>query len=89
MLKHLFTDRLDLSEDVEFDRIHRLNWKPDDPEIARYRCVFYKQKLTVLKAKGKLRGTNMFIEKDCSSRVRDVIRKLKLPTSSEQDVKVR
>lgn len=73
-LRDLFTDRLELSQDVEFDRIHRLNSKPDSPVIAR--CVFYKQKLAVLKAKSKLRGTNIFIGEDFSSRVREVRRKL-------------
>ena len=74
MLKDLFTDRLELSEDVEFDRIHRLNSKPDTPVIAR--CVLYKQKLTVLKAKGKLRGSNIFIGEDLFSSVREVRWKL-------------
>ena len=57
-----------------FDRVHCINSKTDSPVIAR--CVFYKQKVSVLKAKGKLRGTNVFIGEDFSSRVREVRKRL-------------
>ena len=37
---------------------------------------FFKDKVKILKAKRKLQGTNVFIAKDFSSRVRDVRRRL-------------
>ena len=74
MVKDLLTDKLELSDDIEFDRVHRLNSKPDSPVIAR--CVFYKQKLAILKGKRKLQGTSVFVGEDFSSRVRDIRRKL-------------
>ena len=74
MVKDLLTDKLELSEDIEFDRVHRLNSKSDSPVIAR--CAFYKQKLTILKAKRKLQGSGVFIGEDFSSRVREIRRKL-------------
>jgi hypothetical protein len=60
----LITDKLELAQDFQFDRVHRLSSKPDAPVIAR--CTFYKQKMDLLKAKRKL----------FSLRVRDIRRKL-------------
>eukprot|EP00745_Piridium_sociabile_P004361 TRINITY_DN1257_c0_g1_i6.p1 TRINITY_DN1257_c0_g1~~TRINITY_DN1257_c0_g1_i6.p1 ORF type:complete len:323 (-),score=63.13 TRINITY_DN1257_c0_g1_i6:203-1171(-) len=74
MVKDLITDKLELSHDFEFDRVHRLSSKPDAPVIAR--CTFYKHKIDLLKAKRKLQGTNIFIGEDFSLRVRDMRRKL-------------
>lgn len=74
LVKDLITDKLELSEDIEFDRVHRLSSKADSPVIAR--CVFYKQKLAILKAKRKLQGSNIFVAENFSNRVRDVRRRL-------------
>eukprot|EP00745_Piridium_sociabile_P036491 TRINITY_DN65635_c0_g1_i5.p1 TRINITY_DN65635_c0_g1~~TRINITY_DN65635_c0_g1_i5.p1 ORF type:complete len:347 (+),score=67.10 TRINITY_DN65635_c0_g1_i5:180-1220(+) len=73
-LQDLITDKLEMADNVEFDRVHRLNSKPDSPIIAR--CVFYKHKLNILKCKRKLQGTNVFIGEDFSRRVRDIRRRL-------------
>ena len=71
----LLTDKLDLGgERVQFDRVHRLNMKPDSPVIAR--CCFYKDKVRILKSKRKLQGTKTFIGEDFSTRVREIRRKL-------------
>jgi regulator of replication initiation timing len=74
MLTDLITDKLELPDNVEFDRVHRLGTKPNSPVIAR--CVFYKQKVKILKAKRKLQGTQIFIGEDFSSRVREIRRRL-------------
>jgi regulator of replication initiation timing len=74
LVQDLLTDKLDITRDVEFDRVHRLSSRPDSPVIAR--CVFYKQKVTILKAKGKLRGTDVLIGEDFTKGVRDIRRKL-------------
>lgn len=74
ILQDLFTDTLELAEDVELDRAHRLNSDKNSPIIAR--CVKYKQKQMVLKARGKLKGSDVFVSEDFSKRVRDVRKRL-------------
>ncbi|KAL8613595.1 hypothetical protein ACOMHN_022014 [Nucella lapillus] len=74
MLKDMLTDQLELSGDVQFDRGHRVNSKSNSPIIAR--CTFYKDKVKILKAKRKLKGTNVFIGEDFSQRVRNIRKKL-------------
>lgn len=75
-LNDLFTDRLELpiSDTVSFDRIHRLGDKPDAPLIAC--CTHYRHKVQILKAKNKLKGTNIFIGEDFSQGVRTIRKKL-------------
>jgi len=73
-VREFLTDTLELSEDVTFDRVHRTSNRPNAPIIAR--CTFYKDRVTILKAKGKLKGTNIFIGEDFSSRVREIRKKL-------------
>eukprot|EP00745_Piridium_sociabile_P007047 TRINITY_DN14532_c0_g1_i1.p1 TRINITY_DN14532_c0_g1~~TRINITY_DN14532_c0_g1_i1.p1 ORF type:complete len:424 (+),score=72.50 TRINITY_DN14532_c0_g1_i1:185-1456(+) len=74
IIQDLLTDKLDITKEVEFDRVHRLNGKSDSPIIAR--CCFYKDKINILKEKRKLRGSNTFIGEDFSFRVREISRKL-------------
>ena len=74
ILKDLFTDKLDLSGEYEFDRVHRLNARQDSPIIAR--CTSYKLKVDVLKAKRKLKGTPVFVGEGFSRGVREVRRRL-------------
>ena len=38
----MITDKLELAETIQFDRVHRLNAKPYSPIVAR--CTFYKYK---------------------------------------------
>ena len=73
-LKDLITDKLELADEIQFDRVHRLNAKPNSPVVAR--CTFFKDKLKILKAKTKLQGSDVFIGEDFSSRVRVIRRKL-------------
>ena len=73
-VQDFLTDKLELSRSVEFDRVHRLNNKSNSPIIAR--CTYYKDKDTVLKARSKLRGSNIFIGEDFSVRVRNIRKKL-------------
>lgn len=68
------TDKLELGETVQFDRVHRTSNKPNAPVLAR--CTFYKDKVIIMKAKAKLRGTNIFVGEDFSTRVRDIRKKL-------------
>lgn len=74
MVQDLLTDRLEMSQDVQFDRVHRLNGKANSPIVAR--CTFYKDKVSVLKAKKKLQGTQISIGEDYTARVRDTRKKL-------------
>ena len=74
MMKDFCTDRLELSNDVSFDRVHRINGKPDSPIILR--CSFYKDKISMLKQKQKLKGTNIFLGEDFSQRVREIRKQL-------------
>lgn len=73
-LKDLCVDKLDMVEDISFDRAHRLNAKPDSPIIAR--CTFYKDKEAILAAKKKLKGSDVFVGEDYSYRVRQIRKKL-------------
>ena len=38
----MIADKLELAETIQFDRVHRLNAKPNSPIVAR--CIFYKDK---------------------------------------------
>lgn len=71
-LKH----ELEIPDTIEFDRVHRLNNRNDAPIIARF--TFYKDRVKVMKAKYKLKGSKIFIGEDFSSRVREM-RKLLIP----------
>jgi chaperonin cofactor prefoldin len=73
-LKDILTDKLDLTIDVEFDRVHRINSRSDSPVIAC--CTFFKQKQAILKARRNLQGTSLFIGEDFTERVRAVRRQL-------------
>ena len=73
LLKELTSVKMGV-DGVEFDRVHRLNGKPDSPIIAC--CSAYKDKIRVLKAKTKLKGSNIFVGEDFTFRVREVRRKL-------------
>jgi FtsZ-binding cell division protein ZapB len=73
-LNDLFTDKLELADTVQMDRVHRLGSKPNAPIIAC--CTFYKDKVTVLKAKQKLTGSDVFIGEDFSRGVREKRKKL-------------
>jgi prefoldin subunit 5 len=73
-IKEFCTDKLEICEDLEFDRVHRLGSKAKAPLIAR--CTFFKQKVSILKAKGKLKGSNYFVGEDFSKGVREIRKKL-------------
>ncbi|XP_070193891.1 uncharacterized protein [Littorina saxatilis] len=73
-VRELIVDKLELAGDIQFDRVHRVSAKPDSPVIAR--CCFYKDKELILKAKRKLKGSDIFIGEDFSQRVRDIRKKL-------------
>ena len=73
-VKTLIKEKLGMTEEIVFDRVHRVGGKPDAPLIAR--CTFYKDKINVLKNKGKLNGTGFYIKEDFPANVRDVRKKL-------------
>ena len=58
---------------MKYNRVHRLNAKPNSPVVARY--TFFKDKVKILKVKTKLQGIDVFIGEDFASRVRDIRRK--------------
>ena len=74
LVREMIVDKLELSGELEFDRVHRLTSKDDSPIVAR--CTFYKDKEAIMKAKGKLKGSTVFIGHDFSRRVREVRKKL-------------
>ena len=73
-VKTLIKEKLGMTEEIVFDRVHRVGGKPDAPLIAR--CTFYKDKINVLKNKGKLNGTGFYIKEDFPTNVRDIRKKL-------------
>ena len=64
----MITDKLELVETIQFDRVHRLNAKPNSPIIAR--STFYKDKENIMKENRKLKGSSVFIGDDFSAKVR-------------------
>jgi hypothetical protein len=74
MLSDMLVDKMELAGDVQFDRVHRINSKPKSPVIAR--CTFFRDKDKILKAKSKLKGTQIFVGEDFSLRVREMRRNL-------------
>ena len=74
LVREMIVDKLELTGDFEFDRVHRVNSKENSPIVAR--CTFYKDKVSILKAKKKLKGSTVFIGEDFSRRVREVRKKL-------------
>ena len=83
-LKELCTDRLELSDDIHFDRVHRINNKPNSPVIARF--SFFKQKQSVLKNKNKLKGSKIFIDEDYSRSVREIRKHLAVIMKRERAI---
>jgi DNA repair exonuclease SbcCD ATPase subunit len=73
-VRDLITDQLELAENIEFDRVHRVSGKRNAPVIAK--CTFYKDKVKLMKAKQKLKGTDIFIGEDFSRGVRECRKKL-------------
>ena len=73
-VRKLITDKLELKKSIDFDRVHRISSKPDSPIIAC--CSSYKDKVLILKAKRKLKDSNVFIGEDFSGRVREIRKKL-------------
>ena len=63
IVRDLITDKLELADDTEFDRVHRLSGKPNSP-VAR--CCFYKHKEKIMRERRKLKGNNIFIAEDFS-----------------------
>ena len=69
-VKALISDNLGITNDVMFDRVHRTGRKSDSPIIAR--CVFFKDKQTILSNKSKLNDTDFAIKEDFSDTVRGI-----------------
>ena len=74
VVRELIVDKMELTGEMPFDRVHRLTSDKNSPVIARF--TFYKDKEEVMRAKGKLKGTKIFIGEDFSRRVRDVRKRL-------------
>ena len=75
-IQKILTEKLGLKE-VAFDRAHRTSDKKDAPIVAR--CVYYKEKTDIMKAKKKLPANDpVSINEDFSERVR-LIRKTLIP----------
>ena len=87
-VRDLIVDRLELTGEMPFDRVHRLTSDSNSPIVAR--CTFFKDKQQIMRAKGKLKGTKIFIGDDYSKRVRDVRKRLAphLKTARSQGKKV-
>lgn len=77
-IQEILTDQLEIAENVQFDRVHRLGKDKTSPIIAC--CTLYKQKVVIMKAERKLKegNTGIFIGDDFTQRVR-VIRKSLVP----------
>ena len=74
LVNEMITDKLEMAETFQFDRVHRLNAKPDSPIVAR--CTFFRDKQKILKEKRKLKGSTVFVSEDFSALVRETRKKL-------------
>ena len=82
-VKALFKDRLQIREEVEIDRAHRVGQlKNDRPRTIVLRCNIYKQKERILMAAKKLKGSGIYINNDFSTETLE-IRKGLLKTAKE------
>ena len=52
VLRDLITGWLEMADDFQFDRVHRLSDKSNSPVVAR--CTFFKDKVKILK--GQVQG---------------------------------
>ena len=73
-VREMIVDKLELTGEMPFDRVHRLTPDKNSPIVAR--CTFYKDKEEIMRAKGKLKGSKIFLGDDFSKRVRDVRKRL-------------
>ena len=60
-IQDMIKDKLEIAQEIRFDRVHRVSAKPNSPIVAR--MTFFKDKELVLKAKQKLKGSDIFIQK--------------------------
>ena len=78
LVKDLIRDQLKITEDIQFDRVHRLRYDSESPVIAQF--TSFKDKQRVLRHKQKLsettEGSTLFIGEDFSKGIRDVRRRL-------------
>ena len=67
-VKSLFREQLNISEDIEIDRAHRVGrWDINKPRTIILRCHRYKQKVEIQRAAKKLKGTCVYINDDYSN----------------------
>ena len=74
ILNNVCKNDLRLTEEIPFDRVHRLSNKADSPIIAR--CTFYRDKVKILRAKKFLQGTDIFVGEDYPVSVREIRKKI-------------
>ena len=82
-VRSLFREQLNISEDIEIDRAHRVGrWDKNKPRTVILRCHSYKQKVEIQRAAKKLKGTGVYINDDYSNETLQ-IRKELLKTARE------
>ena len=82
-VKSLFREQLNISEEIEIDRAHRVGrWDKNKPRTIVLRCHRYKQKVEIQRAAKKLKGTGVYINDDYSNETLQ-IRKELLKTARE------
>ena len=76
-VKALFKEQLNISEDIEIDRAHRVGRRDQNkPRTIVLRCNRYKQKERVKKTAKRLKGTGIFINDDFSFETLEVRKEL-------------
>ena len=66
----MVTDKLELAETIECERVHHLNAKQNSPIVAR--CSFSTDNENTIKKKRKLKGCGVFVGGDFSAKMREV-----------------
>ena len=82
-VKDILRQNLELTDNIEFDRAHRVGTKSEAPIIVK--CTFYKDKLKILRNKNKLEGTQMYVKEDFPANVRHIRKILGALTKTHRD----
>ena len=82
-VKDILRQNLELTDNIEFDRAHRVGTKSEAPIIVK--CTFYKDKLKILRNKSKLEGTQMYVKEDFPVNVRHIRKILGTLTKTHRD----
>ncbi|XP_077862068.1 uncharacterized protein LOC144343246 [Saccoglossus kowalevskii] len=76
-VKNFLQEKLGIADnEIEFQRVHRLTYSRTQPKPIIANLLRYKQRMMVIRAASKLKGTSFRIGEDYTLKVREIRRKL-------------